>query len=83
MCAIDVALSAVLNNRVKCKLAFVFIKDHDISLKKSIEVHFEDTSIVILRQILRQSMRKKFGRSSAYSCRTNALIEFHHFMKKD
>ena len=25
---------------------------------------------------------KKFGRSTAYSCRANAFIEFHHFMEK-
>ena len=29
------------------------------------------------------SEKKKFGRGTAYSCKTNVLIEFHYFMKKE
>lgn len=27
--------------------------------------------------------KKKFGRSMVYSCRTNVIIEYCHFMKKE
>ena len=40
-------------------------------------------SIVFLRCIWRQSLRKKFGVSIAYSWKANVFIEFYHFMKKD
>ena len=55
---------------------------HGFSLKKSIEVHFEDISIVFLRRLDVNLWEKDFDRSTAYSCRTDVFIGLHHFMKK-
>ena len=57
-----------------------------ISLKKSIEVHFNRLKIFLLYfyNAYDVSLREKmFCRSTAYSYRKNAFLEFHHFLKKE
>ena len=57
-------------------LSLVGLQSHQ--LKKSIEVHFHSWKIFLLYM-----WEKNFGKSIAYSCRTNFFIECHHFMKKE
>ena len=51
------------------------------SLRKSIEVHFNRSKIFLLYFYV-NLWEKNCRRSTAYSCRTNAFTELHHFMKK-
>ena len=54
--------------------------------KELVEVHFSRSEIFVLYFYDAYDANlwgKKFGRSTAYSCRTNVFIEFHFFMKKN
>ena len=52
------------------------------SLRKSVVQQIENICIVFLRQIKRQSVRKKKSAESACYSRANVIIAFHNFMKK-
>ena len=54
-------------------------------MKTSIEVYFSRSKIFLLYfyDIYDVNLGgKKFGRSTAYSCRVKVFVEFHNFMKK-
>ena len=53
------------------------------TLKKSIDVHSNRSKIFLLYFYDAYDInlwKNNFGRSTAYSCRTNVFIESHHFM---
>ena len=56
-----------------------------ISLKKSIEVHFNRSKIFLLYHYYANDVnmrKKKFGRNMAYSCRKNVLQKISSFYQK-
>ena len=57
------------------------------SLKKSIEVHFKRLRVFLLYfyHVFYEVTvwEKNIGRSTSYSCRTNTLTEFNHFMEEE
>ena len=75
----DMENQAILSLRGPKKQKIVF------SLKKSMEAHFNRSKIFLLHFYDACDVnlwKKKFGRSTAYSWRTNDSIKFHHLMKK-
>ena len=55
-------------------------------MKKSIKAHFKRSKILLLYLYDAYDVNvweKKFGRSTAYSCRTNTFSELHHFVEKE
>ena len=75
----DMENQAILSLRGPKKQEIVF------SLKKSMEAHFNRSKIFLLHFYDACDVnlwKKNFGRSTAYSWRTNDFIKFHHLMKK-
>ena len=83
----------VLSFFLFCMLIFCLVMRNNFlwllslfSLKKSTEVHFNKLKIFLLYFYDTYGINlweNTFGRSTAYSCRTDSFIEFHHFMKKE